>query len=123
MVEPRLSLTLMESRRKPVSFLHALIRELALPDITVAHGRAEDIIVQQPELTGRFDIVVTRAVGSSPYLIEMATPYLRPGGQLVAAGPPAGIARPKLDWKGHAEWKTMEFAKIGLSRVFLVVMK
>ena len=51
MVEPGLSLTLIESRRKPVSFLHALIRELAMPDISVHHGRAEGVMSEVPELT------------------------------------------------------------------------
>ena len=123
MVEPGLSLTLVESRRKPVSFLHALIRELAMPDVTVHHGRAEDIIQELPEFTGAFDVVLERAVGRSARLIEMAMAYLRPGGHLVASGPPAGSALPMVDWQGKAEWKTIEFAEVGLSRVFLVVTK
>ena len=123
MVEPGLSLTLIESRRKPVSFLHALIRDLGMPDIRVHHGRAEDVIVEVPEITGVFDVVLTRAVGRSAQLIEMAMAYLRPGGRLVASGPPVGSAMPKVDWQGLAEWKTVDFPKMGLSRVFLVVTK
>ncbi|MGH9364751.1 MAG: 16S rRNA (guanine(527)-N(7))-methyltransferase RsmG, partial [Thermoanaerobaculia bacterium] len=123
MVEPGLSLTLIESRRKPVSFLHALVRELAMPDITVHHGRAEDVILEVPELTAVFDVVLTRAVGRSAHLIELAMTYLRPGGRLVASGPPVGSAMPKVDWQGLAEWKTVDFPKIGLSRGFLVVTK
>ena len=123
MVEPGLSLTLIESRRKPVSFLHALIRDLGMPDITVHHGRAEDVILEVLELTAVFDVVLTRAVGRSAHLIEMAMAYLRPGGRLVASGPPVGSAMPKVDWQGLAEWKTVDFPKIDLSRVFLVVTK
>jgi 16S rRNA (guanine527-N7)-methyltransferase len=123
LVEPELSLTLIESRRKPVSFLHALIRDLALPDITVHHGRAEDVVVQLPELKGIFDRVLTRAVGRSPELIELAMQYLRPGGRLIASGPPVGAALPKVDWQGPFEWKTVQFPKAGLSRVFLIVTK
>jgi len=122
-VDAGLSLTLVESRRKPVSFLHALIRELSMPDITVYHGRAEGVILELPELIGIFDVVVMRAVGRSERLIETAMSYLRPGGHFVSSGPPVGSALPRVNWQGQAEWRTIEFARIGLSRVFLVVTK
>ncbi len=123
MVEPGLSLTLIESRRKPVSFLHALNRELALPEISVHHGRAEDLMSELPELTSKFDVVLTRAVGLGVGLIEIAMAYLRIGGRLVASGPPVGSLMPKIDWQGPAEWKTVEFPKIGLARAFLMATK
>jgi 16S rRNA (guanine527-N7)-methyltransferase len=123
MVEPTLSLTLIESRRKPVSFLHALTRELAMPDITVHHGRAEDIISEVPELKGKFDAVLTRAVGLGVGLIETAMAYLKTGGRLVASGPPVGSPMPKIDWQGPAMWKTVEFPRIGLARAFLLATK
>ena len=123
MVEPRLSLTLIESRRKAVSFLRALVRELAMPDITVLHGRAEGIATQTPELKGTFDVVLTRAVGPSAHLIETAMNYLRVGGRFVASGPPVADSMPKLDWQGHAQWEVVDFPKVGLIRSFLVVAK
>lgn len=122
-VEPALSLTLIESRRKPVSFLHALTRELAMPDIVVHHGRAEGVVTELPELEGGFDYVLARAVGLGAGLIELAMAYLKPGGRLLASGPPVGGAMPKITWQGHAEWKTAEFPKIALSRAFLVATK
>jgi 16S rRNA (guanine527-N7)-methyltransferase len=121
LVDPGLSLTLIESRRKPVSFLHALLRELALPDIAVYHGRAESIISEVPELKRQFDVVLARAVGLGAGLIDMAKAYLRPGGRLIAAGPPVRGDMPKLDQTESAEWKMMEFPKLGLARAFLVV--
>jgi 16S rRNA (guanine527-N7)-methyltransferase len=123
MVEPGLSLTLIESRRKPVSFLHALARELAMPDIIVHHGRAEDIIAEVPELMGKFDVVLSRAVGLGAGLIEIAMAYLRIGGRLIASGPPVGSPKPRIDWKGPCEWRTVGFPKIGLARAFLLATK
>ena len=123
MVEPGLSLTLIESRRKPVSFLHALTRELAMPDISVHHGRAEGVMSEAPELMDKFDVVLTRAVGLNAGLIEIAMAYLRTGGRLVASGPPVGSLMPKINWQGQAEWKTVEFPKIGLARAFLMAIK
>jgi len=122
-VEPGLSLTLIESRRKPVSFLHALTRELAMPDIGVHHGRAEGVLAEVPELMGKFDVVLTRAVGLGPGLIEAALAYLRIGGRLLASGPPVGSPMPKISWQGPVEWKTVGFPKIGLARAFLMVTK
>ena len=79
--------------------------------------------MEMPELTDVFDLVLTRAVGRSAHLIEIAIAYLRPGGRFVASGPPIGSPLPKVDWQGLAEWKTVDFPKIGSSRVFLVVTK
>jgi 16S rRNA (guanine527-N7)-methyltransferase len=124
MVEPGLSLTLIESKRKPVSFLNALTRELGMADIAVRHGRAEDIIVELPELEGEFDFVLTRAVGLGVDLIETAMAYLRPGGSLLASGPPVvGAILSKVMWKGQSEWKRAEFPKIGMSRMFFMATK
>lgn len=119
-----MSLTLIESKRKPVSFLNALKREIGMANVVVRHGRAEDIIVELPELEGKFDFVLTRAVGLEADLIETAMTYLRPGGSLLASGPPVlGVATPEIIWKGQSEWKRAQFPKIGMSRMFLVATK
>ena len=122
-VNRELSLTLIESRRKPVSFLHALIRELDLKDIVVHHGRAEDLASELPELMGKYDFVLARSVGLTPRFMRSAMPYLRPGGQLLASGPPAGSPQPRPKWSGQCEWKTIRFAKIGLTRAFFVAAR
>jgi 16S rRNA (guanine527-N7)-methyltransferase len=123
-VEPGLSLTLIEAKRKPVSFLNALTRELGMADIVVRHGRAEDIVIEVPELEGKFDFVLTRAVGLGVDLIDTAMAYLRPGGSLLATGPPVvGATLPKVIWKGQAEWKRAEFPKIGMSRTFFMATR
>ena len=124
LVEPGLSITLVESKRKPVSFLHALTRELGMSDVVVCHGRAEDIVIEVPELEGKFDFVLTRAVGLGVDLIDTAMTYLRPGGSLLASGPPVvGATVSKVMWKGQAEWKRAEFPKIGMSRTFFMATK
>ena len=121
MTDPGVALTLIESRRKPVSFLHALTRELALSDIAVHHGRAEGLLAELPELQGKFDVVVTRAVGLGSEVIEMATAYLKSGGKLIAAGPPIARTMPKIDGPPSAEWRKVEYPKLGMARAFLVV--
>jgi len=122
LVEPALSLTLMESRRKPASFLRALLRELDLRDVAILQGRAEAIILEDIEISGIFDAVLTRSVGLNTKLIEAAVGYLRPGGSLIASGPPQGTRTRPLGWSG-AEWRTIEYPLLGLTRRFLVVTK
>jgi 16S rRNA (guanine527-N7)-methyltransferase len=121
MTVPGVALTLIESRRKPVSFLHALTRELALPDIAVHHGRAEALLAELRELQGKFDVVVTRAVGLGSEVIDMARVYLKSGGKLIAAGPPIARTMPRIDGPVSAEWKKVEYPKLGMARAFLVV--
>jgi 16S rRNA (guanine527-N7)-methyltransferase len=122
-VDRKLSLTLIESRRKPVSFLHALVRELELKDVVVHHGRAEGLASELPDLMGKYDLVLTRSVGLTPSFIRSAMPYLKPGGLLLASGPPAGSPQPQPNWPGQCEWKTIRFAKIGLTRTFFVAVR
>jgi 16S rRNA (guanine527-N7)-methyltransferase len=123
-VEPGLSLTLIESKRKPVSFLNALTRELGMADVVVRHGRAEDVVSEVLELEGKFDFVLTRSVGLGVDLIDTAMTYLRPGGSFLASGPPVvGAAVSKVMWKGKSDWKRAEFPKIGMSRTFFTATK
>src|SRR5262249_2007545 len=59
-VREDLSLTLVESKRKRVSFLAALKRGLELADVSVLEGRAEKLVQERPDLAETFDVVVAR---------------------------------------------------------------
>lgn len=97
LVDPRIALTLVESRRKRVSFLRAACRELRLGDVSVKEARAEELIREEPDLRGAFDVVVTRAVGPAVGLLPVALEYLRPGGLFIAAGSPHASAQGSLE--------------------------
>jgi len=96
LVEPRIGLTLIEAKRKRVSFLLAVRRELGLEDVQIEEGRAESLVASRPELAGGFDVAVCRAVGAAEVLFEVARKYLKPRGLFVASGPPRATARPPL---------------------------
>jgi 16S rRNA (guanine527-N7)-methyltransferase len=121
--DSEISLTLVESRRKPVSFLHALIRDLQLTRVEVHHGRAEVLAAKLPDLAGNYDFVVTRALRLDSQLIDSAMQYLRPGGRLLTSGPPSGAPQPQVEWNGAFEWKTISFARIGMMRRFFIATK
>jgi 16S rRNA (guanine527-N7)-methyltransferase len=74
---PATRFTLIESRRKRVSFLRHVAVTLGLANISVAHGRAEAL-----ELPG-FSSVLARAVAPPAELLAIATPLVKPGGRLV----------------------------------------
>ena len=118
--DDEISLTLVESKRKPVSFLHALIRDLQLSQVGIHHGRAEALTTEVPALAGAYDFVVTRAVRLDGELIDLAMKYLKQGGTLLTSGPPSGAPQPKVEWEGRFEWKIISFAQIGLTRRFFI---
>jgi 16S rRNA (guanine527-N7)-methyltransferase len=122
-VRPEISLTLIESRRRPVSFLASLSRELDLSGTEVLEGRAEDLARQSPRLVGRFDVVVARAVGSLPELIPTAVRYLKNGGVFITSGPSPGKPRPAVPEGFGAKWEMVSSGASGLKRTFLTVSK
>ncbi len=78
-VDPALDITLIEATGKKVWFLNAVIAELGLEGVTALHGRSEDL-AHRPDLRGRFDIAVARAVARLPALLELTLPFCRVGG-------------------------------------------
>lgn len=77
-----LDVTLLDSTRKKISFCDEAIRRLALPQIRTLWGRAEDPKIMA-EL-GKFDVVISRATWALTDFLEIASPYLRSGGRLIA---------------------------------------
>ena len=88
LVDPGITLTLVESKRKRVSFLRAACREIGLGDVAVVEGRAEELVVERPDLAEAFDVAVSRGVGPVDALLPVALPYLKPGGILLVSAPP-----------------------------------
>jgi 16S rRNA (guanine527-N7)-methyltransferase len=117
LADPAIAVTLVEARRKRVSFLLAAQRQLDLGDVVVKEGRAEALLEQEPDLASRFDVVVARSVGSATALFPLARKYLRPGGLFVAAGPPNPLPQ-----------EPFEVTRVGIpgtrkQRVFLTAVK
>jgi len=80
---PELKITLLDSLNKRVLFLNEVIESLGLKGITAVHDRAEDA-ARKPDMRGRFDIVVSRAVAALPVLAEYTIPFLKEGGHLIS---------------------------------------
>lgn len=82
-LEPSLSLTLLDSLGKRVKWLETVCRELGLEGVTCLHARAEEQALE-PGFRDSFDATVSRAVASLPLLTELCLPYVRPGGTFLA---------------------------------------
>lgn len=117
-VDSGLQLTLIESRRKRVSFLATVRRELGLLDVDVVEGRAEQVITEVPELRGTFDCALLRGVRPTPALLAACRDYLKPEGVAVAAGPPVDMT-PAPAQPG-ARTAIVEHQKLAIRRVFFV---
>ena len=88
-VRPDLTVTMVDSVRKKVSFLKHAIRSLGLKGIEAVHRRLEDLCLQ-PEYRGKYDLVVCRAFSSLDDFAQLSLPFLSQGGSLLAMkGPQA----------------------------------
>ena len=122
-VEPSLALTLLESQRRRTSFLAAAVRELALENVQVVHGRGEKLIKENPKVSESFQAVTARAAGPLEAVISLACQLLKPGGTMVISGAPAsGSPPPRLpDPKG--QWKSRPRIPHRGARQFFVMQK
>lgn len=76
---PSLSVTLIDSSRKKVSFLKHAIRTLKLESIEALHVRAEDL-ARVSSFENKYDVIISRALSSMDTFILMALPLLAKGG-------------------------------------------
>ena len=80
---PELEIVSVDAVGKKIAFQRHVARSLQLGGFTAVHGRAEELSAN-PVSAGGFDLVTARALGSLPLLAALATPYLAPGGRLLA---------------------------------------
>jgi 16S rRNA (guanine527-N7)-methyltransferase len=82
LVRPDIAMTLLEPLARRVAFLAECRERLALANVVVRRGRAEepDVVAE----LGGVDVVTARAVAPLDRLVGWCLPLLRPGGQLLA---------------------------------------
>lgn len=77
------SWTLIESREKRAEYLKYMVEDLDLGNVSVLHGRAEEIVRNETGIRECADLVTARAVGSFRVTLELAVPYMKVGGERV----------------------------------------
>ncbi|EYB67086.1 16S rRNA methyltransferase GidB [Deinococcus phoenicis] len=83
LVRPDLQMVPMDATRKKVEFVERAAQALGLAQVHPLVGRAETL-GRDPQQRESYDRVVTRAVAALPVLAELALPFLRTGGLLIA---------------------------------------
>lgn len=79
-VLPSVSVSLVDSSRKKISFLKHVIRTLGLESINACQARVENL----SENRERFDVVICRAFSSLDKFVELALPVLAENGIMIA---------------------------------------
>ena len=82
-LEPSLTVTLLDSLGKRVNWLSTVCEDLSLERITCLHARAEEQALE-PGFRDSFDFAVSRAVASLELLTELCLPYVKVGGKFLA---------------------------------------
>lgn len=80
---PQLQVTLLEPLEKRLAFLGKVAETLGLDNVTLLHGRAEDL-GRDPAFRETFTFATARAVAELTVLSELCLPFLAPGGRFLA---------------------------------------
>lgn len=80
---------LLDAQKKRVDFLQEVVNTLSLKNVTVLHGRAEDL-ARQANFREHFDIATARAVAPLPILLEYLLPFVKIGGYALCLKGPKG---------------------------------
>ncbi|MBI4949770.1 MAG: 16S rRNA (guanine(527)-N(7))-methyltransferase RsmG [Deltaproteobacteria bacterium] len=104
---PSMYVCLIDSVSKKVHFMRHVIRKLGLVGIDAESIRAEDLGFIEKN-RGKFDVVTSRAFTELKGFVEVALPYLRPNGRIVAIKGPTVVEEiaPLKNFPGIAGIKT-----------------
>ena len=115
--QPDISLTLLDSLDKRVRFLGDVCAATGLADVTCLHARAEEA----PELRGRFDAAVSRAVARL-YLLSTTIVLVL----IDAVSVWLGAAAMKLAWReimfSYSGWFAFHMEPAGYVKMFVFVL-
>jgi len=121
---PEVHFTLLEANTRKCAFLEQVAATLKLTNVAVVAGRAEEL-GHQPELREQFDRAISRAAAPPAVLLELALPFVRPGGDLVAQVSPVdpqllepaarllGGGPPRLERPGDGTGTLLVVPKLG----------
>jgi len=91
-----LQVTMVEPIGKRTVFLNEVVKQLGLKNTKVVNERAEEFADRKL----RYDVATARAVAALPILLELCTPLVKVGGQVIAMKGSSGME--ELDTAKHA---------------------
>jgi len=81
---PHVKFTLLEATRKKADFLRDVTDALDLTNVYIVNDRAETIGRDREQHREKYDVVLARAVGRMPVLLELAAPLAKIEGHILA---------------------------------------
>ncbi|MDE2824895.1 MAG: 16S rRNA (guanine(527)-N(7))-methyltransferase RsmG [Gemmatimonadota bacterium] len=123
---PGTQFVLVESNQKKCAFLNLARRALSLENLNVYSDRIERLPERTPD--SKYEVAVSRAVGSIGQLVEWSGPILKPGGKLVCykgPGPEEEIesAASVMETRGMVWEATVSYEEGVVDAPTLVVFK
>jgi 16S rRNA (guanine527-N7)-methyltransferase len=121
---PQVHFTLLEANARKCAFLEHVTATLNLTNVTVAAGRAEEL-GHRPALREQYDRAISRAAAPPAVLLELALPFVKPGGDLIAQVSPVdpqqlepaarllGGGPPRLERPGDGAGALLVVPKLG----------
>lgn len=100
-LHPTVEFVLCDSLNKRLVFLEQVLYSLKVKNVTLVHGRAEEL-ARKPNFRNGFDIVVARAVARLNVLLEWTSPFVKPGGYVLSYKGP-GVEAELSDGRRAAE--------------------
>ncbi|HBH12806.1 MAG: Ribosomal RNA small subunit methyltransferase G [Clostridiales bacterium 38_11] len=82
-MDETIQLTLLDSLKKRIAFLQAVVENLELKEVKLMHGRAEDF-GSNVDFREKYDVATSRAVASINILAEYCLPFVKIGGVFIA---------------------------------------
>lgn len=83
LAQPDIQFTLLEANARKSAFLEHVAGTLGLRNVAVLSGRAEEF-GRRPALREHFNRAISRAAARPAVLLELALPFVTPGGDLIA---------------------------------------
>jgi len=114
-----IELTLIESNHKKATFLREVVRAMAVANVHVFAGRAEELA--KSSAPGA-DVVTLRAVERLESVLPVAASLVRPGGRLALLIGESQVRRAG-DLTGNFEWDTPAKVPLSDARVLLIGRK
>ena len=100
--QPDWSISLIEAVRKKTAFLQNVKGKLGLTNASIYSDRVEQVATQEP---GKYDAVISRAFTSLDRFLDLAEPFLKPGGLVFAMK--AKRADEELSTVSTARWRLL----------------
>ncbi len=79
---PEKQFTLLDALNKRLIFLQEVVDKLNLKNVTIVHGRAEEV-ARKDEFKEVYDASVSRAVANLPVLLEYVSPFVKVDGKCI----------------------------------------